>query len=216
MLCTFMLGVPSAASALISNQGSSFFSMTNDLGFFSEFQPVAFLEVGNANVPIGGFGVYGEAEANGQIRWVIVDVANSLSPLLYVSGTQNVSPQGPGWYDSPGISQTLQANRTYAMGVVASNLFAWSLNDAPSGPIIQGDLTIPVDSHQLQVALDGAGHFAGDPIYPGLELPGIQTSLRVLAPIPEPAEWSMLIAGLLVIAFIARRRNQFLPHPTDA
>jgi hypothetical protein len=40
--------------------------------------------------------------------------------------------------------------------------------------------------------------------------------LRVLAPIPEPAEWSMLIAGLLVIAFIARRRNQFLPHPTDA
>jgi hypothetical protein len=27
------------------------------------------------------------------------------------------------------------------------------------------------------------------------------------APVPEPAEWTMLIAGLLVVGFIARRRN---------
>jgi hypothetical protein len=41
-----------------------------------------------------------------------------------------------------------------------------------------------------------------------------QTSVRVFdidgapAPIPEPAEWSMLIAGLMVIAFVANRRRR--------
>jgi hypothetical protein len=29
-----------------------------------------------------------------------------------------------------------------------------------------------------------------------------------IAPIPEPAEWTMLIAGLLVMGLIARRRNR--------
>ncbi len=28
-------------------------------------------------------------------------------------------------------------------------------------------------------------------------------------PVPEPAEWAMLVAGLLVVGFIARRRNNF-------
>jgi hypothetical protein len=30
-----------------------------------------------------------------------------------------------------------------------------------------------------------------------------------LAPIPEPAEWAMLLAGLVVIGFIAQRRREF-------
>lgn len=33
--------------------------------------------------------------------------------------------------------------------------------------------------------------------------------VRISAPVPEPAEWTMLIAGLLVIGFIARRRREF-------
>jgi hypothetical protein len=37
---------------------------------------------------------------------------------------------------------------------------------------------------------------------------GIRQLTLVTAPIPEPAEWTMLIAGLLVIGFIARRRRE--------
>jgi hypothetical protein len=216
MLCTLMLSVPSAAFAFISNQGSTFFSMSNDLGGFSEFQPLAVLQVGNADVNVGQFGVYGAAEAAGQIRWVIFDTANTSNPV-YLSGTQGVSPQGLMWYDSPGIGATLSAGQTYAMGVVASNLFAWGWTDAGAAPITQNGLTLPVRSEQAQVTVDGAGHFAGNPLFVADFDPlAAQTSLRVAAAIPEPAEWSMLIAGLLVIGFIARRRNKMLPHPTEA
>jgi len=33
-------------------------------------------------------------------------------------------------------------------------------------------------------------------------------TLPPVAPVPEPAEWTMLIAGFIVIGFIARRRNR--------
>ena len=37
----------------------------------------------------------------------------------------------------------------------------------------------------------------------------LQNTLTLhVAAVPEPAEWTMLIAGLLVIGFIARRRRQ--------
>jgi len=35
-----------------------------------------------------------------------------------------------------------------------------------------------------------------------------EMSLHISAPVPEPAEWTMLIAGLLVVGFIANRRNK--------
>lgn len=39
----------------------------------------------------------------------------------------------------------------------------------------------------------------------------LQNSLSVsVAAVPEPAEWAMLLAGLLVVGFIARRRNEML------
>lgn len=215
ILCTFMLGAPAAASVLISNQGSSSFISELQGGFY--FQPMAYLEVGNADVNIGGFGVHGAAEAAGQLRWVIFDGENP----LYMSGAQAVSPGSARWHNSPGMARTLEANHAYSFGVIASNTFAWSWNDGtigdPLGPITQNGLTLAVRTDQLQVSVDGSGHFAGDPIYvPFFESFDQQTSLQILGPIPEPAEWSMLIAGLLVIGFIARRRNRLLPHPTDA
>jgi hypothetical protein len=196
---------------LISNQGTSFWSMSNDFGGYTDIQPIAVLEVGGADVFMPAFGVYGAAEAAGSMRWVVFQGENP----IYVSSPQTISMQGDRWYDSPGIGLTLAANQTYALGVVTSNLFAWGWNDGSNGPLVpitQNGLTLPVLTAQAQVTLDGAGHFAGDPIYvSGFESTDFQASVRVLAPIPEPAEWSMLIAGLLVIGFIARRRNQFLP-----
>ena len=100
LLCTLTLAAPAtSAFALISNQGSSFFSMTNDFGGFSDFQPIAYLHVGSADVEVGGFGVYGAAEAPGRLRWVVFEETTP----VYLSNPQSVSQQGPRWYDSPGI-----------------------------------------------------------------------------------------------------------------
>jgi hypothetical protein len=41
----------------------------------------------------------------------------------------------------------------------------------------------------------------------GLQRLTLVTELIPAAPVPEPAEWTMLIAGLLVVGFIARRRK---------
>jgi hypothetical protein len=49
---------------------------------------------------------------------------------------------------------------------------------------------------------------AGEVLFNGSGPDGIQRLMLVTAPIPEPAEWSMIVAGLLVIGFIARRRNR--------
>jgi hypothetical protein len=82
---------------------------------------------------------------------------------------------------------------------------------------VNSNSTLAVRTDQLQVSVDSAGHFAGDPTFvSGFESFEHQTSLRVLAPIPEPAEWSMLIAGLLVIGFIAKRRNRLLGGAVEA
>jgi hypothetical protein len=215
MLCTLVLAAPLSRASLISNQGLSFSTSELIGGFY--FQPIAYLEIGNADVDIGGFGVYGAAAAAGQLRWVNFDGENA----RYLSGPQSVSAEGPRWYDSPGMARTLEANHAYSLGVVASNTFAWGWNDGtigdPVAPITQGGLTLAVRTDQLQVSVDSAGHFAGDPTFvSGFESFEHQTSLRVLAPIPEPAEWSMLIAGLLVIGFIAKRRNRLLGGAVEA
>ena len=40
--------------------------------------------------------------------------------------------------------------------------------------------------------------------------PFIAAANAEIAPVPEPAEWTMLLAGLLVVGFIARRRERHL------
>jgi hypothetical protein len=37
---------------------------------------------------------------------------------------------------------------------------------------------------------------------------GLQQLTLVTAPVPEPAEWMMMVAGLLVVGVIARRRKE--------
>jgi hypothetical protein len=47
------------------------------------------------------------------------------------------------------------------------------------------------------------------------DLPTINNSNRSkmslhIMPVPEPAEWTMLVAGLLAVGFIARRRDRII------
>jgi hypothetical protein len=202
-----------SASVLVQNQGSTFFSMT-EFSFFSEFQPIAEV-VSGGNVNIGGFGVYGQAEAAGSIKYVVFDG----SSLIYQSGIQGVSTGGARWFDSPAMSLTLTAGHTYSMGVIASNMFAWGRNAEPVSPITANGLTINAFEGLVQAPntiLEGGGTFAGDPIYAS-DWGGVnyfQGSVRVfdagggVPPIPEPSEWAMLLAGLMVVGFVAKRQRR--------
>jgi len=170
--------------------------------------------------------VFGAAETAGKIKWVLFEGDN----LLWQSGTQLVSGtstpatylQNATWFDSPAINVTLQANATYSMGVVANNMFAWGGNveyDATYGPITANGLTIAANERLVQLDLTPDGDFAeGVPIRmsDAWYFPYIQTSVRVFSagaggatpPIPEPAEWSMLLGGLLIVAFVNNRQRR--------
>jgi hypothetical protein len=45
-------------------------------------------------------------------------------------------------------------------------------------------------------------------VFAGGESYGIQQLTLVTAPVPEPSEWAMLVAGLALVGFIARRREE--------
>jgi hypothetical protein len=188
----------------------------SDFGFFSEFQPMTEVLVGGSNVNIGGFGVYGQAEnTSGSLRWIVFDG----SSLIYQSGTQGITSGGAKWYDSPTLSLTLEAGHTYSMGLIATDMFAWGRNVEPVSAITQNGLTINAFEGLVQVPNtipEGGGTFAGDPIYSS-DWGGVdyfQGSVRILSaggavpPIPEPAEWTMLLAGLMVVAFVANRQRR--------
>ena len=111
------------------------------------------------------------------------------------------------------------AGNTYAMGVVADNFFAWSR--APGGSAFtQNGLTFSSDEGTAFVFADGTPRvFTDNAVYDGFTLTafGGQTSLQVwggdylggnLPPVPEPSEWAMLLAGLMVVAFVAKRQRR--------
>jgi hypothetical protein len=205
--------LPGHAAVLVGTQGSSFFSLT-EYGVFDTFQPLADITVGNANVAIGGFGVYGRAEAADKIRWVIFE---NDAPLWTSESVSVVPDSAARWYDVD-YPITLLAGQTYTMGVQANNLFAWGWNQGFQGPGSIGDgLEIkPAHTVALLELVDytPGGDFVGTPVLMrGFEASGDQVSVQIfdvagVPPIPEPAEWSMLIAGLLVIGFVASRRRQ--------
>jgi hypothetical protein len=102
------------------------------------------------------------------------------------------------------------------MGVVANNMFAWGQNtesDAGYGPVGgDGIVIMPLRTH-AQLDVQQGADFAGEPfLQRAFDDTAYQTSVRVfdvdgVPAIPEPAEWSMLLAGLLVVAFVANRRR---------
>jgi hypothetical protein len=173
-------------------------------------------------VAIGSLGVFGQAQSAGNVKWVIFDSLQPATPL-YLSGAQSV-PANPGafatqatWYDSPAFNLTLLAGRTYAMGLIAqavgANGFRWgvewttNLMDGGGPSVDSNGVSLPFVSSSGSV-----GSLALDnPSLTTLDATSYyRTSLRIFEatpPVPEPAEWTMLAAGLFVLGFIAHRRR---------
>lgn len=216
-LCTMLAGAPAAnAGVLIQDQGTTTFSMS-DFGVYSEYQPFAQITVGSADVMMGGFGVWGAAEAAGQIKFLVFDQENLIYSSASIAATQTQTLR---WYDSPVLSIKLSKDHTYSLGVVSNNMFAWGRYDESGFATgLQNGLNHDVRENIVQVSLTGnpGSNYAGNPfLVPEYGVDYFQSSVRVFdlagggvaPPIPEPAEWSMLLAGLLVVAFVANRQRR--------
>src|SRR6478735_7702342 len=109
-MCTSFAAMPAAdASVLLSNQGTSFDSMADM--FDTSVQPLARISVDNnvADFSIGGFGVFGQSQADTTLRWVIFDGNN-----VKYEFTQTVAAT-TGWLNSPLLNFQLQHGHTYAL-----------------------------------------------------------------------------------------------------
>jgi len=183
-------------------------------------QPLAKITVGAADVLMGGFGVYGQAQDNTLLKWVIFDGDNTKSEFVQTVGATT------DWFYSPAMNFKLEHDKTYALGVVSTGGFAWSRDFDPNfgntfGNVDQGGgVTLLAAEAYADVSLSnlGVARSVGladsDVDYPGT----FRSSIRIFSagdsgggptpPIPEPAEWSMLLAGLLVVAFVANRQRR--------
>jgi hypothetical protein len=187
-----------AGPLLIQDQGNS---APYGESYKSTTQPFAAVSVGPNDVAITGFGVYGQAPSAMTLKWALFDITGA---RLYVSPEQNVGGvTNMQWYDSPALNLTLLANHTYALGALTNNatgrfIYSWTY---PSALISANGLSLPDMRPQV-------GNFS-NPVLTSPDYYLGQNSIHVFG-VPEPAEWVMLIAGLMVVAFIARRRNQML------
>lgn len=97
---------------------------------------------------------------------------------------------------------------------VGANGFLWGVESTTN---LMGGGGPPVDANGVTLPFVSSAASAGSLLLDSPSLTAIdgtsfyRTSLRIYeatAPVPEPAEWSMLMAGLVAIGFIARRRRQ--------
>jgi hypothetical protein len=160
-------------------------------------------------------------------------VNNSFSPMTgpgVTTYTQSSNPtyRGMEWYDDGTADGQVYALNTGALGYMLLNTLSFpsasgyagaffpTANNLPSGYTTSGDLTVSGDtlyvmvasstdsklySYDLSAGPNGQFTFLAD--YAGKRF----SSLAAVPAVPEPAEWAMLLAGLVVVGFIARRRN---------
>src|SRR5215218_848144 len=67
-----LLAGPAANAQLISTNTSSFYTMTS----FENYQPIANLVVGDTNLAVSSFSVFGRATGNANLSWVLFDMTS--------------------------------------------------------------------------------------------------------------------------------------------
>lgn len=205
-----ILGGTAAAGIIVQYQPTSY------TGVAGTNQLLAKVTVGASNVQIGGFGVYGQAQSQSTLKWVIFDWAQQSSPV-FLSNAVTV-PANPGtpyasfaqWYDSPNMDFTLLANHTYAMGVL-SNLagtFYLGQDYFPLGgnpTVTGGGLTLPPGNYVVNSGVVGTTFTNTPTLYNIAADTRFHTTMRIAEPVPEPV--TMILLALGGLEMIRRRRT---------
>ena len=163
-----------------------------------------------------GFGVYGRAENNsGSVKWAIFDIIEPHLPFGYSGASQQAAQSGI----TPALNLTMPAGHKYSMALWHSHVRLGTKLPAHichhpewfDRQRLRRSRAYP--EHERNGVGTGprrrsyAGYFHG--------LFGFRTSLQGLfrrrrhnPPIPEPSEWAMLLAGLMVVGFVAKRQRR--------
>ena len=116
------------------------------------------------------------------------------------------------WYMVDVTPFTLAANGVYRIGTqnMGSDLGWGGTFQAGSGiaSVSPGSVWSPAPDWNAPDPWYGQNFMYPSDYYP--DDPFIAAANAEIAPVPEPAEWTMLLAGLLVVGFIARRRERHL------
>ncbi len=205
-----MMGVMAILSVTTHAEIIVQYQPISSVGVAGVNQILATVTVGASDVQIGGFGVYGQAQSESTLKWVIFDWTQQSSPV-FLSNAVTV-PANPGtpyasfaqWYDSPNMNFTLLANHTYAMGVLSdlSGVFYLGQDYFPLGgnpTVTGGGLTLPPGNYIVNSGVVGTTFTNTPTLFNIAADTRFHTAMRI-AEVPEPATMSLLaLCGLLLI-----------------
>lgn len=77
-----------------------------------------------------------------------------------------------------------------------------------AGDMLAGTLLSPFTGESVTSALLNAGSYYYAPVFPAGTVTGAYAFQSEVSPVPEPSVYAMLLAGLGVVGFMARRRNK--------
>jgi hypothetical protein len=160
-------------------------------------QLLAKVTVGAEDVEIGGFGVYGQAQAETTLKWVIFDVTQLSSPVFLSDAV--IVPANPGtfttyaqWHDSPNMDFTLLANHTYAMGVLSNrygtDTFYWGQDYFPFGgnpTVTAGGLSLTPGNYIVNSGIVGTEFVNVPTLYNLAADARFHTAMRIAEPVPS-------------------------------
>ncbi len=176
--------------------------------------------VGSNPVTIDQFGLHGKQEADGSLRFSIFDASTGAPGAggTFVPNLTRVYDSGPiatpagaslDWLLSPIFSLTLDAGKTYYMGIISDQTFSFS-SSIPA-PAVDFGLGLSMPNSTGAFADRGRnGNFGNfsDPIF--TRTGWSQISAQVYgtpAPVPLPAAIWLFGSGVAAVATLARRRR---------
>jgi hypothetical protein len=169
------------------------------------------------SVNAGGFSMTNNTAGGSFVAWC-ADIFHNMATT-----TSYTLTSGASFYSSdPGKATALSELATHSLGLVtnatnsaAFQLAVWEIVNETSGSgynLSGGNFTVTSDAAVMTAASGMLGNLSGPiTMTANVWAPNVSGSsqdLVVFAPVPEPETYAMMLAGLGLMGFVARRRKQ--------